>query len=60
MPKIKCVFTDSSNEQYPCVKDNGRGSGSGHLRGGMFIVPCSVQLKLGEGGEIRIDQVSTK
>jgi hypothetical protein len=49
VPKRKYVFTDSSNEQYPCLKDNG--SGSGHLRVGMFAEPCIVKLKLGEGGD---------
>jgi hypothetical protein len=60
VPKRKYVITDSSNEQYPRVKDNGSGSGIGYLRGGMFIVPCSGQLKSGEMGERIIDQVSTK
>jgi hypothetical protein len=53
------VFTGGSNEQYPCLKDSGSGSCSGHMRGGMFIVPSSVPFKSGEWAEI-IDQVSTK
>lgn len=57
MPNRKYVFTDSSDEH--AKEDMASGSGSGHLRGGMFIVPCSVQLKSGRG-EIIIDQVSTK
>jgi hypothetical protein len=51
VPKREYVLTDNSVEQYPCLKDNDRDSGSGHLRGGMFIIPCSVHLKSGEGGE---------
>jgi len=44
VPKRECVFTDSSNEQYPSIKDNGSGSGSGHLRSRMSLCHAVFSL----------------